>query len=159
MTATSRNALTDAESARIRELHAQGESCAAIGDAIGRNKSTVSRHCRKLGLSFDRAPTSAATEAKQADNKARRASHVTALLEDFERLRERAWEPYTVVVSGIDGAEKVRLNLPPAQETAAFYRAMGLCVDKVIAMERHDSDDSKGMSAVDEWLRGMLSGG
>jgi hypothetical protein len=49
--------------------------------------------------------------------------------------------------------------LPPAQDVRAFYMSMGQCVDKHLALERHDADDSAGMSAVDAWLRGMLGGG
>lgn len=144
-----------AELEQIRVLHARGESCEAIAAALGRNKSTVSRQCRKLGLSFDRSATKAATDAKQADNKSRRAKFAAEMLDDIERLRERAWSAYKVVVGTAQGAEVIELLLPPLGEVRAAYSAIGTAFDKHLAAERHDSQDG-GMSAVDEWLRGMI---
>ena len=148
--------VSDAELEQIRILHARGESCQSIAAAVGRNKSTITRQCRRLGLSFDRSQTKAATDAKQADSKARRAEVQSLLLDDFHRIRERAWQPYTMVVGTGEGAETVLLDLPPAEALRAFYVSIGACLDKHLAIERYDSDDAGGMNAVDAWLRGML---
>jgi len=131
--------VSDAEREQIRHRHARGESCTAIAAALGRNPGTITRQCKKMGLKFDRAATKAATDAKVADNRARRALAQEALLDDFARLRERAWKPYEVVIGTGEGAETVELDLPPAEAVRAFYVSMGLCVDKQLAMEKHDA--------------------
>lgn len=147
--------VTDAEREQIRQLHARGLSCGQIAAQLGRNKSTITRQCRRLGLSFDRAQVKAAAEAKSADAKARRADAVTVLMDDFHRIRERAWSQYEVVMSSGLGVETVTLDLPPAHELRAFYAAMSGCIKDQVAIERHDADEG-GLSAVDAWLRGML---
>lgn len=145
----------DAERERIRRLHARGLSCGQIAAELGRNKSTITRQCKALGLSFDREHTRHATEAKAADSKARRAEAVRVLMDDFHRLRERAWSPYTVAVGTGEGLETIELALPPAHDTRAFFSAMSLCIRDQVAIERHDAD-AGNMSAVDAWLAAML---
>jgi Helix-turn-helix domain len=147
--------VTDAERERIRQLHARGLTCGQIAAELGRNKSTITRQCRALGLSFDRSQVKAATEAKVADAKSRRAEAVRVLMDDFHRIRERAWSAYEVVMSSGTGVETVLLDRPPAQDTRAFYTAMSICIKDQVAIERHDADEG-GLSAVDAWLRGML---
>ncbi|WP_221761289.1 helix-turn-helix domain-containing protein [Kibdelosporangium aridum] len=67
-----RNLITDADHDRVRELHAEGKTRNDIARAIGRSPSTVTGIARKLGLTFDRSATAAATHARQIDNRARR---------------------------------------------------------------------------------------
>jgi hypothetical protein len=147
--------VTDAERERIRQLHARGLSCGEIAAGLGRNKSTITRQCRKLGLSFAREQTKAATDAKVADAKARRAEAVRLMMDDWHRIRERAWSAYEVVMSSGVGVETVFLARPPAHDVRAFYAAMSGCIKDQLAIERHDADEG-GLSAVDAWLRGML---
>lgn len=147
--------VTDAERERIRVLHARGLSCEQIAAGLGRAKGTISRQCKRLGLSFDRSQTKAATEAKVADAKSRRADAVKVLMDDFHRIRERAWSAYEVPMSSGTGVEVVYLDKPPAQDLRAFYAAMSICIKDQVAIERHDADEG-GLSAVDAWLRGML---
>lgn len=61
------------------------------------------------------------------------------LLADVERLRERAWSPYTVVLSTPHGAEQVLLDLPPLGEVRAVYTAIGTVVDRHFALLNHDA--------------------
>ncbi len=147
--------VTDAEREQIRILHARGMSCEQIARELGRAKATISAQCKRLGLSFAREQTKAATDAKVADAKARRADAVTALMDDFHRIRDRAWSAYEVVMSSGVGVETVFLDKPPAQDLRAFYAAMSICIKDQVAIERHDADEG-GLSAVDAWLRGML---
>lgn len=130
-------------------------SCGQIAAELGRNKSTITRQCKALGLSFDRAGTRRATEAKAADAKARRAEAVGLLMDDWHRLRERAWEPYTIAAGTGEGLETVTLEKPPAQDVRAFYNSMSACIKDQVAIERHDADTGS-MSAVDAWLSAML---
>src|SRR5690606_40817928 len=57
--------VTDAERARVRELHAQNKGRNEIAEAIGRSAGTITNLAREMGLSFDRSATAAATEAKK----------------------------------------------------------------------------------------------
>lgn len=147
--------VSDAEREQIRILHARGMSCGQIAAELGRVKSTITKQCKALGLSFDRAQTKVATEAKVADSKARRAEAVRLMMDDWHRIRERAWAPYTVVLGTGTGAETVTLDLPPAPDLRAFCSAMSGFIKDQVAIERHDAD-SGTMSAVDEWLKAML---
>jgi len=139
--------VTDAEREQIRVLHARGMTCGQIAAELGRNKATVTRQCKAMNLPFDRSGTAQATQAKAADNRARRAELHSLLLDDAKRLRERAWAPYTVVAGTGEGLETIELDLPPAQDVRAFYNAIGTCVDKTLAMEKHDGDDSQTEAA------------
>lgn len=145
----------DAERERIRVLHARGLTCGQIAAELGRNKSTITRQCNALGLSFDRAATQQATQAKVADAKARRAESVHLMMDDWHRIRERAWSAYEVVLGTGEGAETVILDKPPAHDLRAFYGAMSGCIKDQIAIERHDAD-AGNLSAVDAWLAAML---
>jgi hypothetical protein len=147
--------VSDAEREQIRILHARGMSCGQIAAELGRVKSTITKQCKAMGLSFDRAQTKAATEAKVADSKARRAEAVRLMMDDWHRIRERVWAPYTVVLATGVGVETVTLDLPPAQDLRALVSSMSVCIKDQVAIERHDAD-SGTMSAVDEWLKAML---
>lgn len=149
--------VSDAEREQIRVLHARGMSCGQIAAELGRVKSTITKQCKKLGLSFGREQTKAATEAKVADTKARRAEAVRLLMDDWHRIRERAWSQYQVVLATGIGVETLTLELPPAQDLRALVSSMSVCIKDQVAIERHDADEAN-MSAVDAWLRGMLGG-
>jgi len=87
------NPLTKAEIARIAELHAAGKTRNDIAKDLGRSGDTITRHCKKVGLTFDRTKTEAATAAKKADAAALRAQLELDYLEDAQRLRRQLWEP------------------------------------------------------------------
>lgn len=147
--------VTDAEREQIRVFHARGMTCGQIAAELGRVKSTIAKQCKAMGLSFERAQTAAAAGARAADAKARRAEAVGLLMDDWHRLRERAWEPYTIAVGTGEGLETVTLDKPPAQDVRAFYNSMSACIKDQVAIERHDADTGS-MSAVDAWLAAML---
>lgn len=121
--------VTPAERARVRDLHTQGLSRNAIARELGRPWSTITKIAVDEGLSFDRTATAKAVEARQVDMAAQRAQLAQDLLDDAQRLRERAWTRYKVVVAGRDGADIVDLELPPAQDVRAFYGAIGAAVN------------------------------
>lgn len=104
---------------------------------------TVSRYAAAEGVTdaFDRTKTLKAARAKAADNKTLRAQLAADLLGDAQRFRERAWSPYEVVVSTPQGAEVLELALPPLTEARAAYTAIGIAVDKTVAIEKHDTQD------------------
>ena len=121
--------------------------------------STVTGIAKQAGIdnAFDRSQTEKGTRAREVDCKVLRAQLKVDLLHDAQALRKRAWSRYQVVVGSAEGAEIVDLELPPLPDVRAAYTSIGIAADKSIRLEQHDSDDG-GMSAVDQWLRGMLGG-
>lgn len=150
--------ISDAERARVAELHAQGMSRAEIARTIGRAASTVGKIAERLGLTWSREKTVAATAARQADLASRRAELAAILLDDAFKLRERVWSRYTLTGFSRDGEPvTVDLSLPPAADTRNLVTALAVVVDKHLALIRADTD-STGRAAVDAWLREMLGG-
>lgn len=87
------SAVTATEQDRIRQMVARGMSCNAIARELGRGPATISRQARKLGLSFDRASTATATEARVIDLAARRARAAEAQADIAERLQGQVFAP------------------------------------------------------------------
>jgi hypothetical protein len=103
------------------------------------------------GLSFDREQTKAATAAKVADTKARRAELSSLLLDDAFKLRERLWEQSVQPISTPKGPVKVWLDLPPARDASDFMRAVSGAVKSHVDLEKTDSDSGSDAA------RSMLS--
>lgn len=105
--------------------------------------STVTNVAKGAGIetAFDRTATAKATRAREADCKALREQLKIDMLEDAQRLRQRAWAPYQVVVSTPQGADVVTLEHPPLSEVRSAYTAIGIAIDKSIVLERHDTVD------------------
>jgi hypothetical protein len=122
--------------------------------------STVGNIATQAGLAeaaFDRTHTVKGARAKAADNKARRAQLASDLLEDAQHFRKRCRSAYQVVTSSAEGAEIVTLDEPPLPDVRAAYTAIGIAVDKGIAIEKHDvSDDA---AAAQRSLLGQLFAG
>lgn len=152
-----RKPLTDAERDRIRALHGQGMGRNDIAAELGRSQSTVSKVAAELGLSFDRSRTEAATTAKVADAKARRAALSLALIGDAERLRSQMWVPTEYRDHG--GKDFIEARWVQEEPTAAdklkLMQAAGVAVDRSLRLEQHDTD-SQGLAAVDQWLKTMF---
>src|SRR4051794_33704059 len=82
-------AITAKTRAEIVSRIRRGEGRNEIMRAMGLSARTVSTTARTEGLSFDTTRTHAATQAHQAEAKARRARLGSELLDDLERARER----------------------------------------------------------------------
>lgn len=139
----------------VADLEAGGKSRNQIARDHDVSPATVSKIAREEQKSFDRTQTEAATRAKQADNRSRRAQLASDLLDDAQRLRQRAWSKYAYYVGTKDGAERVELDLPPLGEVRNAYAALGIAVDKHTALEKVDVDD-RDLPTVDAWLKSML---
>jgi hypothetical protein len=129
----------------LRDIKAGGKSLNQIAKDNAVAKSTVSVIAKDAGLNdaFDRTRTEAATRAHAIDCRARREALKDQLIQDAERLRARAWEPYEVVVDNRQlGPQTMTLDLPPAQDVRAFYAAVGLAIDKHCRLEQYDTTDS-----------------
>lgn len=149
--------LTDAERARIRELHAQGMSARGIGHEIGRSQGAVSKNAAAMGLSFDRAQTRTATSAKVADSAARRAGTSRRFLEKANELLDQMDRPHVAYnFGGKDNTyEEHQFDKPPVDALRTLMQAAAQAFDKHLAQDRHDAD-SGNLSEVDRWLAAML---
>lgn len=147
----------DIDPQRLRELHGQGLSSSAIAGELGVSQSTISRHARRLGLSFDRSKTKAATEAKVVDAKAKRAQLANDLLDDAAKIRAQLWDRCRVFsFGGRDNSYAEEWHdRPDFAAQLKIMQTVGVAVEKVLRIEAHDAD-TQGLAAVDAWLRDMI---
>lgn len=153
-----RRPVTPAERQQVADLHAAGQSRAAIAKELQRSPTTVGKIAAELGLVWDRAATVVATAAKTADLAARRAELAGLLLDDAFRIRTRFFAEYVIkqAVGSGEGVEVVtmRYDQPPAAELRNLITSVGIAVDKHLALVKADADTS-GRAAVDAWLDAM----
>jgi transposase-like protein len=144
--------ITEDDKRRVRDLHAAGESRNAIAEAIGRSGASVSKIAKELGLSFDRSKVKAATEAKVADARARRAALQLNLLADAERLRTQLWQPHRYIDHG--GKEFVRVEWtqdePSPTDKLKLMQAATTAANTSMRLDDHDTvgddvDEAKSM--------------
>jgi transposase-like protein len=155
LSARKRNAVL----ADIRAARDNGSSAGKIARDHSIARSTVTKIAADNGLAdaFERTQTSKAARAKQLDNKAKRAQLQSDLLDDAQKLRKRAWEPYKIVIGGPEGAEIVTLELPPLPDVRAAYTSIGIIADKDRAYER-DKADGGGVDHAKSMLGRLFTG-
>lgn len=134
---------TDDDDARLRELHAAETSLRAIAADLDRSKTAVARRLAHHGLSAaDRSQTMAATAAKVADARARRAALELALLDDAARLRQQLFAP--TVAFNFGGKDNTYAEKQLAQPTFAdqlkIVQATGAAIDRALRIAEHDAD-------------------
>lgn len=142
----------------VKRLHRKGLSRNAIAKEIHRSGRTISKIADDLGLNFDRVKTAKATEAKVLDAKARRAALALKLLETAERLHDQVFAEATVYNFG--GKENTynsaTLPIPPHADQLRIMQAIGVAVDKSIAIDKHDA--ATGLPEVESLLERIASG-
>lgn len=150
--------LTQADYDQVKALHAEGCNRNEIARRIRRAQSTVSKIAAELGLTFDRSRTKAATEAKVADAKARRAQLASDLLDDAQRLRAQLWAPCELVkIGGKDNVPtRTSLDQPLFEDQLRIVQATGLAAERHARLVELDRDD--GTSEVASLLGGLLAG-
>ena len=145
----------------VAELHAQGLGRNEIARQINRGTRTVSVIAARLNLTFNRTMTEEATRARKADLEERRAILAEALQTDAEQLTEQLWQPAKVF--NIGGSANTytdhEVNEPPADAKKALMAAAGIAIEKSLKLVPPDREDTEGLAAVDQWLRGMMNGG
>lgn len=132
---------TATDNARLASLHADGATLTAAARQLERSKATVGKYAARLGLTWDRTATAAATEAKVIDARGRRAVLQLDLLDDAARLREQLWKP-TVVFNfgGKDNTyEERELPEPTFADKLKIVQATGIAVDRSLKLDLHDS--------------------
>jgi hypothetical protein len=117
--------VSDAEIGEIRRLHADGRSANAIGRELGRSATTITRVCKRLGLSFDRSQVAEANQARAVDFAARRAVIQQRYLDIAEELQQRAVSTADhAQPAGADGAiRRWTTERPEPREVADLLRA------------------------------------
>lgn len=150
--------ITDRDRNQVRALHADGCNRNEIARRIGRSPSTVTKIARELGLTFDRTKTKAATAARVADAKARRAYLAALLIEDAHRLRTQLWEPCKLVkIGGKDNvATEHELDQPLFEDQLKIMQTTSLAADRHARLVEMDRDDGNTEVAS---LLGTLLGG
>lgn len=134
--------ITEEDRRRVRALHAAGRNRNQIAKEIGRSGSTVSKIAAELGLSFDRDAVKAATEARVADAKARRAELMHALLDDAEKLRRQLFSP-TVIHSfgGKDNTYASRdVPQPLFRDQRDIMQSVSTAITASLRIDDHDTD-------------------
>ncbi|QIP39696.1 Helix-turn-helix domain-containing protein [Rhodococcus erythropolis] len=131
-------AWTDEESTRLTELHAAGKSLSFIAELMDRSKDTISRHSERLGLSFSRAETAKAAEAKHVDNKARRARIEEQLLVKSEDMLAQLDEPAIVYSFGGQFNEYAEHELDKPDPVAQKHIVQALATALTAANKLHE---------------------
>lgn len=151
--------LTDDDREAVRRLHAQGMSRNDIAREIGRSSSTVTKIATALGLSFDRAATAAATQARTADLAARRAALAEKLHDKAERLLAEIHAPHLYFDWG--GKDhtfgKFQAPQPTAADKRALMGAVGLAVDRSLKLvPPRDDAAAESRSVLGDLMAGLL---
>lgn len=118
--------------------------------------ATVGNIAAEAGVTdaFDRTHLARASQAKQVDNRARRAALVQAYLDDAERIRKRLWEPAEQVTAT---GQVVSLTLPQGRDVRDFAMAGTALVKATIEVEKHDQGD-QGAEDAKSMLLGVAEG-
>lgn len=151
--------ITEDDRRQVRDLHAAGASRNAIAEAIGRSGATVSKIADELGLSFDRSAVKAATEAKVADARARRAALMLDLLGDAQRLRTQLWvETEYIDHGGRDfTSAKWTQPEPTAADKLKLMQAASTAANTSMKLEEHDTG-SGGVEGAKSMLGALAAG-
>ena len=138
--------LTPEQRAQVVEFARSGMTRNDIHRRTGVAAATITKLVNEAGLSFDRTSTKAATAAKKADMRARRAELAQLLLEDAHRLRAEMWEPVEYVDHGGKDFVEVRWDMPTPSiiDKLKLVQAAGAAIGKHIDLERHDTDEAAG---------------
>ena len=138
------NPWTPQDDQQLRDLHVQGFPLVQCATRMGRGTATICRHAKILGLSWDRAQTKAATQARVADNRATRSAIEAGLLADVQRLRGQMFAPCKAFnFGGKDNTyAEVALEQPTFVDQLKIMQAATIAVDRSLKIAVHDSDSS-----------------
>ena len=150
----------EADSQRLRELHATGMALHSIAKEMGRSKDTVSRYARKLGLGWDREKTAKAAQAVHLDNRAMRVlieqKLLAQTLTELEALNAEAR------VYSFGGAENVYreewLERPPPSDRRSIAQTVATMTTAANRLhELNSAREADGVKATLTRLREALT--
>lgn len=124
-------------------------SCRGIATEHGVSTASVRKIAKEIGLpnAFTREQTKNATRAKVADAASRRADLATKMLDLAERIAERVTESYTVIVATKEDVHRETLDEPPLGEVRQGMTALGIALDKHMALIKFDTKDTGNQAA------------
>lgn len=139
--------VTDAEKARVLELHGEGKSRGVIARDVGRDPATVTRIVQAAGLSFDRNPGVVAAVKARVVDAAESRTRIEQKLNAFAERRLEWLESHEAELDSRSLRDEVS--------------AIGIAVEKSATLAgvdkgRTDPDEVKGI--VDQWDRVMGDG-
>lgn len=127
-----------------------------IGREFGVSAATVGNIAAEHNITdaFDRTLTARASEAKQVDNRVRRAELSALLLEDSFKLRDRMWAPAETV---LPNGQVITTELPVARDVRDFSASVQANVKTHLDVEKHDVGD-QGATDAKSMLLGVAEG-
>lgn len=154
--------VTDDERARIVELMQAGHSRSQIATETGRGKSTITRIANEIGHDWlttadarTQSTLARAHEARSAYTAEARAKAAERAQERMQEILDSFMDERTVMVPTRDGIERV-LAPPDAKAIRDLASAVHTLQRTVLDIDRHDNRAEDGLSAVDQWLRGLI---
>lgn len=143
-----------AEERKLAKLHDEGKSLSQIASTLKRSKSTVGKHAKAQGLSFDRERTEKATQAHKADAAELRSTLKLRLLHEAGLFLDQLHQPYTVYAfAGAEGAFDAReLKQPPADQARNIMTSVGIALQRSIDLEKVDQKSETNTTVLDEFL-------
>ncbi|TAK89315.1 MAG: hypothetical protein EPO06_11660 [Burkholderiaceae bacterium] len=142
--------IDDATRQRVLDLAEQGVSRNQIARDLQISAGSVTNIIRAAGKTnaFDRSRTENATRARVVDLAARRASIAETMLDLADRFAARARESYTVYLATKDDVHPVTYDEPPLGEVRQAMTALGIAVDKHMALIRFDTKEAGNAGAL-----------
>lgn len=150
-------AITDEQRRQVLELHQQGLGRNTIAAQLGIAAGSVSKIAQDGGVTFDRTATAAATEARKADARDRRAELELGYLEEAHRLLAELRKPVTVYnFGGKDNTYEERDHPEPdAAAKLKLMQASGVAVEKALRLA--DADGDANVSSARSMLGSLAS--
>lgn len=117
-------------------------------------QSTVTKIAKEEGLSAHKKTdiTEQATRAMAVDNRQRREQLKEQLYGDIQRLRVRAWSPWSREVVTKEGIEQLTADLPPLPEALAAYKAIQISLDGIFKLEALESAQGETVQDARDFL-------
>lgn len=109
---------------------------------IGKATVTYIANQYNLKPTYSTDVTEEATRAMSADNKKRREQLKEQLYGDIQRLRVRAWSPWSREVVTKEGIETISLEFPPLPEVLAAYKAIQISLDGIFKLDALEAASS-----------------
>jgi hypothetical protein len=132
--------LTTHELDQLRAGHTAGKSLTAIAAEMGRSKGTLAKHAKRMGLDWNRDATAKATEAKTQDNRSKRATLESRLLDEAGLLLDDLHKPHLAYnFGGKDNTyAEHQLPEPDIAGKRALITAAGQAIDRALKLAEVD---------------------
>ncbi len=141
--------LPDDVRTRVADAIRTGGTCRGIARDHGVSTATVRKIADEFGITgaFSRAKTENATRARVADLADRRARIAEQMLDLAEHIAKRATAAYTVVITTKDDVFHETLAEPPLGEVRQALTAVGIALDKHMALIKFDTREAANPAA------------